>query len=309
MIRLAELSEASLKSRLTGSGLAIHAPPFTYLVKSPLRLVEKGLRTAYDDFLIADDVDFVDFELTLAPVQGPRRWLKPMVQLSVDGSQPFDALPAAQAFPLLEWGMNWCVTTTAHHLVMCHSAVLAWKDLAVMLPAPPGSGKSTLCAALALSGWRLLSDELTLIDPESGAIQAFVRPVSLKNASIEVIGMRYPDAVFTQTVNDTIKGSVAHMRPPTDSILQGQRPALPRWLVFPKYEAGVALNLTEMSKAEALTELIGSTFNFSALGVRAFSSLGELVDSVDCYRLHYASLDQAESAFAELARTAEAELA
>ena len=232
-----------------------------------------------------------------------------MVQLSVDGSQPFDALPAAQAFPLLEWGMNWCVTTTAHHLVMCHSAVLAWKDLAVMLPAPPGSGKSTLCAALALSGWRLLSDELTLIDPESGAIQAFVRPVSLKNASIEVIGMRYPDAVFTQTVNDTIKGSVAHMRPPTDSILQGQRPALPRWLVFPKYEAGVALNLTEMSKAEALTELIGSTFNFSALGVRAFSSLGELVDSVDCYRLHYASLDQAESAFAELARTAEAELA
>jgi predicted ATPase len=31
----------------------------------------------------------------------------------------------------------------------------------VILPAPPGSGKSTLCAALVTRGWRLLSDELT----------------------------------------------------------------------------------------------------------------------------------------------------
>jgi hypothetical protein len=36
---------------------------------------------------------------------------------------------------------------------------------ALLLPAPSGSGKSTLCAGLAFNGWRLLSDELALLDP------------------------------------------------------------------------------------------------------------------------------------------------
>ena len=47
-------------------------------------------------------------------------------------------------------------------------------DRAVILPAPPGSGKSTLCAALVNRGWRLLSDELTLVDFD--AVRRSLRP-------------------------------------------------------------------------------------------------------------------------------------
>ncbi len=300
-MRLAEIDVSTLQRMLLGAGINLVAPPFVFRLKSPLHLIEKSIGLAYADFFVSDEDAFVDFELTLSPVSGLRRWLYPMISLGIDGTQPFDALPAAQAYPLLEWGMNWCVTSTAHHLVMCHSAVLAWNNMAVMLPAPPGSGKSTLCAALALSGWRLLSDELALLDPQSLLLQPFVRPVSLKNASIELISQRCPQATFTPAVSDTIKGRVAHMRPPRESVNQAHQPAVPRWLIFPRYEAGVELSLSAMSKAEALTELAGNAFNFSGLGIKGFSTLAGVVDSIDCYRLHYAGLDQAIAAFTELA--------
>lgn len=308
-MKLSEMDDSILQSRIAGSGLKLHTPPFVFNLKSSLERLSESIALAYADFEVADSTALVDFELTLAPVNGIRRWLNPLVTLGIDGSHPFDPLPAAQAYPLLEWGMNWCVTSTAHHLVMCHSAVLAWNDMAVLLPAPPGSGKSTLCAALALSGWRLLSDELALIDPEMLVLRPFVRPVSLKNASISLIGQRFPEAVFTPGVADTIKGTVAHMRPPSESVCQGSRMARPRWLIFPRYESGVDLRLTAMPKAEALAELAGNAFNFSALGSKGFLSLAKVVDSIDCYRLHYSSLDQALAQFSRLAATADQDAA
>ncbi|MDD2742569.1 MAG: HprK-related kinase A [Rhodocyclaceae bacterium] len=281
-------------------GVILLAPPFVFRIRSPLPFVWDAIASSYADFSILDDYAFVDFELTIAPVNGLRRWVSPLVNMSIDGVFPFDALPASQAYPLLEWGMNWCVTSTAHHFLMCHSAVLAWNDLAVILPAPPGSGKSTLCAALTMSGWRLLSDELALLDPESLMLSPFVRPVSLKNASIELIGQRFPAADFTLPVKDTIKGEVAHMRPTTESVLQSRTLAKPRWLIFPQYDKDVELELKPMQKAEAVVELAKNAFNFRGFGAKGFSTLGALVDSVDCYRLTYSSLDLALAKFKEL---------
>jgi predicted ATPase len=46
---------------------------------------------------------------------------------------------------------------------MLHAAVVEKNGKALILPALPGSGKSTLSAALAMNGWRFLSDEFTMI--------------------------------------------------------------------------------------------------------------------------------------------------
>lgn len=197
--------------------------------------------------------------------------------------------------------MNWCVTATAHHFVMCHSAVLAKNDLALIFPAPPGSGKSTLCAALAMSGWRLLSDELALIDPDTLQLTPFVRPVSLKNASIDVIAERYPESVFTPSVRDTVKGTVAHMRAPLESVIAGRQKARPRWLIFPKYVPRAAWTLAPLPKSLAMTQLASNVFNFRGLGMLAFETLSRFVDSVDCFQLEYSSLADAEEQLGLLA--------
>jgi HprK-related kinase A len=126
---------------------------------------------------------------------------------------------------------------------------------ALVLPGPPGSGKSTLCAALISRGWRLLSDELTLLDPVTANVVPLPRPVSLKNASIAAIRQFYPAAELGPPVHDTAKGSVAHLKAPTDSVRRASELARPRWIVLPRYETGASAHLAQLSKARTFMYL------------------------------------------------------
>ncbi|TXL12561.1 hypothetical protein BMR05_15020 [Methylococcaceae bacterium HT4] len=83
--------------------------------------------------------------------------------------------------------MNWCISSQLNTYLIIHAAVIEKSGYAVIMPAPPGSGKSTLTASLIQEGWRLLSDELTIIDVQNACVVPFPRPVSLKNESIDII--------------------------------------------------------------------------------------------------------------------------
>lgn len=299
--RLADLSQGSLRHRLRDGDFNLFAAPFVFRLQTRVPELLPALRLAYADFEILETPTFIHFDLVVKPVFGPRRWFKPLIELEFDGARPFAPLPRAQVFPLLEWAMNWCVTTTAQQYLMCHSAVLAWEDRALILPAPPGSGKSTLAAALMLSGWRLLSDELALIEPASGRLAPFVRPVSLKNTSIGIIEKRFPKAILTPCVRDTVKGTVAHLRPTKPSVQAGLSAAMPCWLVFPRFVAGARWSLQPLGRPEAAVEMARNAFNLPVLGARGFAALTELVAQCRCYRLEYGNLDAAIAGFAALA--------
>ena len=299
-MKLARPQPTRVQERLTGQGLILATPPFTFKIRASSPEVRNGLLAAYAEYEVLEDPAWVDFEIHLYPAPGIRRWLHPLIALSIDGQTPFDPLPATQAFPLLEWAMNWCVTSTAHQFIMCHSAVLAKGDNAAILPAPPGSGKSTLCAALSLSGWRLLSDELALIETDSLNVVPFARPVSLKNGAIDVIANRFDQAVLTPRVHDTIKGTVSHMRAPRD-MADPSHPARPRWVVLPHYSDGCEFSFVQISKAEGVAELARNSFNFSAIGQVGFESFAKLADQVDFYHLNYSRLDDALEFFDTLA--------
>jgi hypothetical protein len=179
--------------------------------------------------------------------------------------------------------------------------VVEKNGLAAILPAPPGSGKSTLAAGLVLSGWRLLSDELTLIDRKTGLIQPLPRPVSLKNKSIDVIRQFAPDVHINRASHDTVKGTVAHMRPPRDSVRRQHETARPGWVIFPKWEAGAAATLTPRSQAQPFMFLAQNAFNYSHLGADGFRVGTTLIDQADCYDFHYSALDEAIATFDRLA--------
>jgi len=227
-MKLLQLSPSSLRQQLAGSGMWLRTGPFSLRVRSRLPTVAEGLTQLYGQFEVRNSHEaFADFHVELNASSRLRRWLRPQVSFSFDGAQPFKPLPMDQAYPMLEWGLNWCVSMHAHHYLIIHAAVVEKQGLAAILPAPPGSGKSTLTAGLVLSGWRLLSDELTLIDRRTGLLHALPRPVSLKNQSIDVIREFSPEAFINRVSHDTAKGSVAHMRPPRDSVCASTNPLAP----------------------------------------------------------------------------------
>jgi HprK-related kinase A len=298
---VAELSNRELEQRLNGPGLRLRTGPVVARIQSPLPSIVRAIALQYADYATEDEASFSDFRVRVGRPRNLRRWLRPQAQFFVDGNLPFTPLPLDQAFPMLEWGLNWCVSAHCHQYLIFHAAVVEKTGRALILPAPPGSGKSTLCAGLVNRGWRLLSDELTLIDLASCEVVPLPRPVSLKNASIDVIRAFAPTVTIGPTVRDTTKGSVAHMRAPSESVRRGMETARPGWIVLPRYEAGSAARLTPLSKGRGLMHMADNAFNYSAHGRRGFECLAQFVDRSSCYEFAYGDLEEAASVFSDLA--------
>jgi len=301
---VADLQERELSRPLAGAGLRLRTGPVVNRIQSRLPRIAHGVALHYADHTFEDSAGFADFHVRVAPPRSLRRWMSPQVHFQFDGARPFLPLPADQAFAMLEWGLNWCVSNHCHQYLIVHAASVERSGLALLLPGSPGSGKSTLCAGLVSRGWRLLSDELTLLDLGTGHVVPLPRPVSLKNASIEAIRRFSPDAVLGPPVHDTVKGSVAHMKAPTDSVRRAAQPARPRWIVLPHYESGAAALLTPLSKARAFMHLADHAFNYDVHGRKGFELLAQVITDSDCFEFKYGALEDAIAVFDDAARRA-----
>jgi len=276
MLTLASLDRGEMLRRLalSGPGLVLRTGPFRSRIHTDIAHLADAIALLYADYPVEGEDGFADFQLAFRRSGGLRRWYRPQVRFDSDGQVPFQPLPLEQALPMFEWVMNWCVSHHAHGYLIIHAAVLQRGNAAVILPAPPGSGKSTLCAALASRGWRLLSDELTLVRPQDLALLPLARPVSLKNASIGVLRSYAPDALFGPEVHGTSKGTIAHMRAP-----------------------GAPASLVPMPKARLFTGMVDNAFNYAVLGGQGFDVLGRLVEGCSGYTFSYGRLDDAMAVF------------
>lgn len=290
-MKIQSFSRAGLCHQLENGGLRLKTGPFVFSIHSKLDVIALGIHALYDEFPVVGPDIFADFHITIRHARGLRGFIRPQSVFEFDGQVPFKPLAGNQAFALLEWGMNWCIYNHAHHFLIIHGAVLERSGCALIMPAPSGSGKSTLCAALMNRGWRLLSDELVLIDPQSGVIHGLGRPVSLKNRSIDVLSVFAPSAVITAPIHDTAKGTVAHMKPSRDSVERNDQTALPAWILFPRYESGATTSVSALRKADVFMRLIENSFNYSILREKGFDTLSALVSRSSSYEAHYSDLE------------------
>jgi len=271
--------------------------PFVVRVRSDMPRLADEIYRLYQDFPLVDADEFADFHVEVSYESGLRRWLNPLARFYFDGRPSFIPLPAHQALPMLEWGINWCVAAHAHQFLVIHAAVIERQGKAVILPAPPGAGKSTLCAALVNRGWRLLSDELALYDMGAGCLYGMARPVNLKNQSISIVQSHTPDVIMSTSVSDTSKGTVALMKPPGDSVRRVREHAMPTCIVLPRYQSGASPMLKIHGKAETFMLIADQSFNYHVHGREGFDAVGDLVAQCECFEFTYSRLSDAEAVF------------
>lgn len=298
---VSELPRDELQRRLFGDGLSIATGPFNCRLQSRIPEIAPELARLYANHPLVSADEFIDFHVAVELGRGLHRWWRPQARFVVDGVEPFTPLPRAQALPMIEWGLNWCITAYSQHVLILHAAALARGDQALIMPAPPGSGKSTLCAALVSCGWRLLSDELTIIRLDTGQVSGLARPVNLKNKSIEIIRSFAPGAFITAPILDTTKGTVALMAPSAASVRDVCLEATPRWIVLPRYEAGAPCSLEPMQTGAAFLQIADNAMNYHVLGIDGFKAVGKLVDHCRHFTYRYSSLDEAIARFDRLA--------
>lgn len=284
-MRLGELTARELGERLGGEGIGLRWGPFVSQIRAELPELAEPIHRLYADFTLYEE-EFHDFRVHIRQRGG----LIPQAEFVLDEWHALPRFPRSLALGMLEWGLNWCVYSTVHRYLIIHAAVVALGDRALLLSGPPGAGKSTLCAALVVRGWRLLSDELAVVDPVSLEIWPLARPICLKEDSIRLIREDAPAAVFGPAIPGTAKGTVAHMRPPAESVRRSGEPARAAWVLLPRYDPRAVTELESVSPARGLIQLADNAFNYHVLGESAFDALARLVGGCRIARLPHSSL-------------------
>jgi HprK-related kinase A len=278
---------------LTTTGLWLDVGAATIRVHSDSPIFGRQLRTVYGNFPAIDNAPWADLHVRIRESTGLRRWLKSQATFHCDGLQTFDPFPAASPLPLFEWGCNWLIGRRLNDRLLLHAGAVERDGFALVLPAMPGSGKSTLTAALSQRGWRLLSDEFGAFDPSVGMFQAVLKPIALKNESIAAIRLFAPGAVIGPEFPKTRKGTVAHLAPNSDAVMRRSEYARPGAIVLPRWEAGATTRLEPLPESSVFPALAFNAFNYSLLGADGFRSVVHLVRQCLSWQLVYGELDEA----------------
>ena len=298
-MKIGNLTREQFSSHLTGAGITVRTGPFVSRIISDLPELAPPIHLLYNDFPIVQDT-LVDFHVRVKLSGGLYHRLRSHIVYTLDRDEAFYPFPRALALPLFEWGMNWCVYNHAHQFVMIHAAVVQKGPKTCMLPGASGAGKSTLCAALVSRGWRLLSDELAIWRPGDKVVLPIVRPISLKNQSIELIKSFAPDQTFGPYFGKTAKGPLAHMKPPSESVRRMDEPSAPTHIVFSAFHPDSGPKLDTVAKREAFVRISDFAINYPVHGRDGFNSLVDIIEKCECYEFRYASLDDAIRVFDDL---------
>jgi len=205
------------------------------------------------------------------------------------------------AVGVLLWHVNQeTIRTTDPDMVLLHAAAAELDGVGVVLPAPMESGKTTTVAGLIRAGFRYLTDEAVAIDPRTGWLSPFAKPLSVDRGSWAVL----PDLEPATVLPNGIQWHV-----PVGTIRTGALGGrvLPRLIVSPRYVRGATTQLAPVSRGEMLIELGEATFHFHRHGLRNFQVLADLARRCDCYRLTIGDLDQAVALVTDLVHSTAAQ--
>jgi len=295
-LRVGDLEPTVLRQRLAEGHFFVRSGPFVFAIKTAHRPLADTFGLLYRDFRLLDDETYADFHVCITKRHGLLTWLTGELGLVVDAIAPFGRFSAHTAPSYTEWGLNWCIHPNVKRFLLTHAATVEKDGEAAVIVGDSGQGKSTLCAALVATGWRLLSDEFALIDSD-GMLRAMPRPISLKNESIDVIREFAGDFEFGPVMTGTVKGTVAHVRPPRDCVDAAKVRARPAWLVFPQYRQAASLETADVTSAHAFMKTAKLSFNYNVLGRSGFELLDKVVSGCECWSLSYGVLSEAVEEF------------
>ncbi|WP_242146825.1 HprK-related kinase A [Sphingomonas sp. BAUL-RG-20F-R05-02] len=273
--------------------------PVGFRVGSDWRAPIRQLETLYAGYPKPDD-GVPDFTVRLFAARPWRRVIRPAVMLGGDFVLPDAApLPLAQGLLAAEMAMNLQMALGQRRYLLLHASAVERDGRVLLMTGESGSGKSTLAALLSQAGWRFMGDEFALIDPVTGAVHAFPRLVSLKNAAIPAVEAALPGARFGPLLEGTPKGAIRHLVPDARAVAAMDTPGTPALLLFPRY--GFAPDVRPVAPGEVFVRLTQASTNYVAMGERGFDALTRLVRSIPAQAIDYpdtaTALAQVEAAW------------
>lgn len=251
--------------------------------------------------------DDVVVRTALAPFEAPGERARTSYELRSKGESEFWLMvdhrgarvspDPAEPLDLLFWYVGEGVVRDERHRTILHAgAVVAPDGRALLLPGPSGSGKSTTTLGLVEAGMGYLSDEFAVVDPATGRIVPFPRPLALKSGSRALLPRLDSLAVNTPTDHFT----TVHV--PVDRV-GGQAhegDAEPGWVVFPTFVEGGRTELVPLTPGETTIALLDSTFGLLDRPAQSLEVVAGIARTTAGFRLEVADLTEAITVLVDL---------
>lgn len=162
-----------------------------------------------------------------------------------------------------------------------HAGVVAARGEALCFPAASGVGKSTLTAACVAAGFRYVSDEALCVDPATGHVVPFPRPIALSAASRELLGLASSAADVEVAFSAVELGGVVQTGP------------VPLGHVFHLRRGPSPVRLEPLDRVAAVAPLLALSFNHYKRPAVSVELVGALARGARAWRLHYGDAPEA----------------
>lgn len=292
-LTLASIPNSNLAAALGSGGIVLDLGGLRLRVRSKIPEFAEILGRVYANFPFVTDAALTDAVIDLLPVTGPRRWVRRLAHIEIDGIDPFGPFPRAQSLPHFEWAVNWAFANIMNAHLLLHAGAVEVASKGVLLIARPGAGKSTLSAGLMGRGARLLSDEFGVVRTSDAMLLPMAKPIALKNRSIDVLRHWNPEVPIGPTYLKTRKGNLAHQAVSAVSAARVHETATPAVIIFPSFREGGERALTRVAPARSFMELAANSFNYELLGPTGFETVARLVGQCACYMFDYSNMEDA----------------
>jgi hypothetical protein len=198
--------------------------------------------------------------------------------------------------PGVKYALTQALLDHGRFSVAFHAATLVVRARTLLLAAAPGSGKTTLSAALAARGHGFAGDDIALFDEEAGTVAGVPFCLAVKAGSWPILEPLFPALAGLPVHRRADDKLVRYLPPPGPA----PDPAPPGWVVFPKYRKGVKVAVTAIDRAEALSRLFHESFAPShRLGRRQFDRLADWMRGARAWQIEYGTLAEGVAAVEE----------
>jgi hypothetical protein len=200
-----------------------------------------------------------------------------------------------ELLPIIKAALRMRIADTHEYLFQIHAGVISNGEKCILFPGEPGSGKTTLTAGLAASGFFYFSDEVALLEDQDMVVRPVPLSLAVKDGACKELAPYYPDLWNTPVHHREDRRTVRYIGPPPNSMWRPADQAQKiGWIIFPRYVAHAETQLKPIRKGEALRRLMQECVVIPELLSReTVQHLVQLMRTVDCYELTMSSLSPA----------------
>jgi len=196
----------------------------------------------------------------------------------------------------LLWHVNREAIAHRDPRVAIHASAVTWNGRAVLFPAPAGSGKTTLAAALLMHGAAYVTDEAALIDLSNSRLHPYPKPLWMSPRSARALP-DLPGRLMPEY--RPLSRARIYVRPTDIGASVVSAPQRVSLIITPTFRQG-RTTLEPISRSACLMWLATNSFSLPRFGRRGLLALSRLVEDARCYRLAFEDLSQAVELVDEL---------